>query len=798
MKRRGFLQAIGTLAVMPAQYVPLLSSPFGSDTLTASALELGSLWRPKLTSDDLPTFGSAGDLAWAVHYETDADLESLEAWISQVDGVVDLTHIEALNTEIIRAPTSLMGVHFLDRALGRGLASKSYVTRIEPIVGFERPEPLDLIPDQSEFDTPDYLDRRGNNYPLDGIAFETRPTTIEVARKSLGVNRATIPDDTEPVSIGVVDSGANVVDGRVFGRGQRGSPIRIAKGAHFTDTGRSEITVSEGMVTAENTTETDWRNAESFEGLVIQGFEENSSLVLSLDEITVSVATDTEWSNGTLTDTVVTNGTLELATDAEGNYLTSGTYESEWHDLGEEASPSNFTSIETLNSQTITYEFRSADDATGTNATAWQTDITALPNTQFLQVRITLETTDTTTTPTVDDYTSTATATADATYVGDTHYLRSIDSGSATLENVADVMATLTLEGRPDSETAWETIDEVTASGSGEHAFDLSTAGADLEQWRVSMTVTPDVPESATLELQAEQVTSPVQVQNGESDWDPIKDGNDHGTWCLSAMAADPGDDAYTGLTNGTDPELVVARALDVDGSGSTAAITNAIVWCTDQGVDVLNLSLGSYVYSETLADAIEYFYENGGSAVVAAAGNDRQVTRTVNTPASLESVIAANATTNSPPSEARVSNFGNVGPSDGVADLSDGKTHGVSVDVAAPGMKLEALLATTGSTRTRRSELSGTSMASPLVAALVAILLAAEPSLKGDHEAVRERLLESCEPIPKAGETEVGAGMPQLDRLLEGDPPDETQVDVQTSAADSRDTVNRILSGNP
>ena len=62
-------------------------------------------------------------------------------------------------------------------------------------------------------------------------------------------------------------------------------------------------------------------------------------------------------------------------------------------------------------------------------------------------------------------------------------------------------------------------------------------------------------------------------------------------------------------------------RVLGDDGTGWTSDIVAGIRWATDNGADVINLSLGGGGYSQAMADAIRYASERD-SVVVMASGN--------------------------------------------------------------------------------------------------------------------------------------------------------------------------------
>ncbi|MBK3495759.1 S8 family serine peptidase [Viridibacillus sp. YIM B01967] len=136
--------------------------------------------------------------------------------------------------------------------------------------------------------------------------------------------------------------------------------------------------------------------------------------------------------------------------------------------------------------------------------------------------------------------------------------------------------------------------------------------------------------------------------------------------------------------------------------------IASAILKAVDQGADVINMSLGGKIPSSVVEAAVEKAISKG-VVVVAAAGNGGSDIPEY--PAKYEGVIS-------------------VGSVNNEKKLSDFSSYGISTDVVAPGEDVYAPYydAQKGSTF---ANLSGTSMASPVVAGTVALLLSKYPNLK-------------------------------------------------------------------
>ncbi len=201
-------------------------------------------------------------------------------------------------------------------------------------------------------------------------------------------------------------------------------------------------------------------------------------------------------------------------------------------------------------------------------------------------------------------------------------------------------------------------------------------------------------------------------------------DGNgyvdDRGGWNFFTETPDPGDVHY----HGTHVSGIVAATINNGkgiagiapgvtimpvgvfsplGVGTYYDLIRGVVYAVDNGAHVINLSLGATTYSRGEAEAMAYA-ERHGVVVVAAAGNNGS--NRLFYPAAHPQVIAVAATN--------------------ASDIAAGfSNHGAYVTVAAPGV---AVISTTPGNR--YGLLSGTSMATPHVSGLAALLLSRDPSL--------------------------------------------------------------------
>ena len=180
------------------------------------------------------------------------------------------------------------------------------------------------------------------------------------------------------------------------------------------------------------------------------------------------------------------------------------------------------------------------------------------------------------------------------------------------------------------------------------------------------------------------------------SDGRGTTDCNGHGTH----VAGTVGGTTY-GVAKGV--TLVPVRVLDCTGSGSTSGVIAGVNWVTSQShrPAVANMSLGGGA-SSALDTAVQNSI-NAGVTYVVAAGNDNQSACNYS-PARIAAALTVGATTSS----------------DGRASYSN---YGSCLDLFAPG---SSITSSWYSSNTSTSTISGTSMASPHVAGVAALYLAA------------------------------------------------------------------------
>jgi serine protease len=197
---------------------------------------------------------------------------------------------------------------------------------------------------------------------------------------------------------------------------------------------------------------------------------------------------------------------------------------------------------------------------------------------------------------------------------------------------------------------------------------------------------------------------------NALSPGDSAQDDHFHGTHVAGIIAASTNNGiGVAGVSWAA--KTVAVKVLDHGGSGTSCQVLAGMVWAAQHdGIRVMNMSLGAAgVCGEAMQEAVEYA-RSRGVVIVAAAGNGGAGFNLPDSPADCQDVLGVGAT-DADDRPAAFSNFGSY------------------VDIAAPGVNVLSTLLDRRSGAHTYGELSGTSMASPVIAGVAALLLAAHPT---------------------------------------------------------------------
>jgi subtilisin/minor extracellular protease Epr len=201
---------------------------------------------------------------------------------------------------------------------------------------------------------------------------------------------------------------------------------------------------------------------------------------------------------------------------------------------------------------------------------------------------------------------------------------------------------------------------------------------------------------------------------------DPMDD-NGHGTHCSGIIAATGSQKGIYGTAPGV--SLYGVKVLNSWGYGYTSDVVEGIYWAKNNSMQVASMSLGSGYDSQAMHDAVINATENG-VLVVAAAGNDGSVSgvgETMGYPAKYDEVLAVAA----------------VNKHNHRATWS---STGFNLGVSAPGVRIRSTVPGGYATY------SGTSMATPHVAGVAALVYSAHPDWTNLQ--VRQKIISTATPL--------------------------------------------------
>jgi thermitase len=205
------------------------------------------------------------------------------------------------------------------------------------------------------------------------------------------------------------------------------------------------------------------------------------------------------------------------------------------------------------------------------------------------------------------------------------------------------------------------------------------------------------------------------------NDDDDAMDDNEHGTHCAGTVAGGLNNGGVVGVAPNV--SLLAVKVLDGEGSGTYEAVANGIIFAADQGAAVISMSLGGPAGSKVIEEAVNHARAKG-ALVVAAMGNEN--TEAPSYPASAPGVMAVGATTKTN----QRSSFSNFGK-----HISVG-APGSDILSSVPGGKFDTF--------------SGTSMATPHVAGLAALVKSRFPQATADE--IKARIEKSADDHGAAG----------------------------------------------
>ncbi|CAI48932.1 S8 family serine protease [Natronomonas pharaonis DSM 2160] len=221
----------------------------------------------------------------------------------------------------------------------------------------------------------------------------------------------------------------------------------------------------------------------------------------------------------------------------------------------------------------------------------------------------------------------------------------------------------------------------------------------------------------------------------GESVTDTCEDRNGHGTHVAGTVAADGGDDGNGIYGVAPEAEVYAFKACTDDGRCGADPLAESVRAATDEGADIIVLSLGGRE-EPRISAAVAYATANG-AAIIAASGNNGPELGSILYPSALNSTVSVGAVGPRRGQQVATDNYRVPDFSARGVDAPFDPDANERLEVAAPGVGVLSPVPD-GDYR----ELSGTSMAAPHVAGLAAKLLGS-PTPPESISELRERLRE-------------------------------------------------------
>ncbi|MCF6191610.1 MAG: S8 family serine peptidase [Candidatus Hydrothermae bacterium] len=182
-------------------------------------------------------------------------------------------------------------------------------------------------------------------------------------------------------------------------------------------------------------------------------------------------------------------------------------------------------------------------------------------------------------------------------------------------------------------------------------------------------------------------------------------DDHGHGTHVAGTIAATINNGV--GIAGMANVRLYSLRALNAQRSGTYTDIADAIRWAAQNGIPIISMSLGGPSGNSTLQSACTYAW-NQGSILIVASGNDGR--RAISYPAAYSTTVA-------------------VGALDSNGSLAYYSNYGPEQEVVAPGSNILSTVPFNS-----YASLSGTSMATPHVSGVAALILSVNSSLSNQQ----------------------------------------------------------------
>lgn len=209
-----------------------------------------------------------------------------------------------------------------------------------------------------------------------------------------------------------------------------------------------------------------------------------------------------------------------------------------------------------------------------------------------------------------------------------------------------------------------------------------------------------------------------VKPYNFVKDGPVADDDHGHGTH-VACTVAEVSNNNLGGIGVAPKASIMPLKVLSRSGSGTVAAIAAAIRYAADNGAQVINMSLGGPYPSDVMRNAVDYAHSKG-VIVVCAAGNSGPRGNSVGYPAAYENAVAVSSLD----SREQLAWYSSWGPEvDIAAPGGDSRTDN-NGDGMKDGVLQNTIIPSDSQNMARYEIFQGTSMASPHVAGVAALLV--------------------------------------------------------------------------
>lgn len=238
-------------------------------------------------------------------------------------------------------------------------------------------------------------------------------------------------------------------------------------------------------------------------------------------------------------------------------------------------------------------------------------------------------------------------------------------------------------------------------------------------------------------------------------------DDNGHGTHVAGIIAAKSNNNmGISGISANNKIKIIPIKCINQFEDGyysKNEDIANAIKWAVNQGADIINLSLGGFPSSDLVKNNIRYALRMG-CLVVAAAGNSSHPEKRgfVEYPAALPEVLSVGSLDE----ENNLSYFSSYKTDNDYPEKPEGHR---GVDIVAPGSKIYSTFdhSDSGKYNNGYCYLTGTSMATPIVTGVAALLMQQHSHYYKNPSIVRKVLIQTAKDCGIPGyDKEYGYGL--------------------------------------